>query len=103
MIKPFEEKICFLELTSETEKCHPDFGDGRKNWQDNGFYVFEKGGRWFVALDRDEHGNYTTDLTISKILEWTELLGDRKLLGKEDLPEDVIEEVWYVWGNGSYK
>lgn len=93
MIKPFEEKICYLELESENEKCHPSFGDGRKSWKDNGFYIFEKGGRFFVALDRDENGNYKENLTVGKILEWTKLLDDRKLLGKEDLPEEVVEEM----------
>lgn len=78
-----------VELESETEKCHPDLGDGRRTYQDNNFMVFQHGEKFYFVPEADEFGGNRT-LTRTKLKELEELFADR-LTTVGELPEVEVE------------
>lgn len=97
--------ILCTPIESDTAKCHPDLGDGRTSYYNNGYYIFERSNQWYVVLERQDTvkmlidgimqdvptGNFTQELTMERIKLLVDLFGWDNLIEYNNLPKE--EEV----------
>jgi hypothetical protein len=83
-------KAFCIPIESETDKCHPDLGDGRRTYQDNGYFVFKHGEQWYFVPEADQFGGNRT-MDRAKLKELETIFGYDNVITVEELPEANAE------------
>ena len=75
------QAFCF-PISSEAEKCHPDLGDGRKNYddQEKRFTVFKHGENFYVRVNdnldmSNDRAGWLRELTMDEICDFQDVFG----------------------------
>jgi hypothetical protein len=80
-------KAFCIPIESENARCHPDLGDGRMSYINNGYKVFQHGEQWYFMPEANDHGNDRT-MTNAKLRSLYEIFGIENVLTIEELPKE---------------
>lgn len=81
--------FCF-PISNRSERCIPEMGDDTLSYEENGYYVFERNGQYYVIPERDSHGNWVQPMEYNMLVLLQFIFGD-DLIPYKDLPQEVIE------------
>ena len=79
-----------IPIESETAKCHPDLGDGRKSYKANDYYVFKHGEQWYFVPEADSRGGNRT-MTNDRLDWYKDTFGRENVKTIDELPEATTE------------